>query len=157
MQIINGILSGAPIWVWPLLIAMIFIGYKSTKDRTVSIILFYCLPFLGFITLNSIFSLPLQSVAWGAFAVGYLLGAIIAFRLQELWLVKKKDNRVSVKGEWLTMGVLMVIFWANFVGGAMQATRYDAYASIPFVAIFALFIGAASGTFLGRCIRVLTA
>ncbi len=47
MLLPNGILGGAPIWVWPLLVLLVFIGFKTAKPRQTCLILFYFLPFLA--------------------------------------------------------------------------------------------------------------
>lgn len=152
---IGGILSGAPIWVWPLLIVLLFIGYKASKPRQTSVILFYYLPLLGLISINSVTSLPFQKVAWICFGIGYVAGAAGAYTLQNKWLLGKQDKTILLSGEWFTMLVLMVIFWMNFTGGMVEAVSPGVYSTQGFIALFALLVGAASGSFLGRALKVI--
>jgi len=152
---INGILNGAPIWVWPLLGLLLFIGYKASKPRQVSIIMFYCLPLLGLISVNSVLSLPFQSVAWVCFGIGYVAGAAGAYALQNKWLRGKQSRTISLSGEWFTMLILMIIFWMNFAGGMMKAVSPEIYSTAGFVALYTLLVGAASGSFLGRALKVI--
>ena len=152
---IKGILSGAPIWIWPLLVLLLFIGYKASKPRKTSAIAFYFLPFLGLISINSVTSLPFQVVAWGCFGVGYITGAAGAYVLQNKWLLGKQDRTISLSGEWFTMLTLMIIFWMNFAGGMMKAVSPGVYSTQGFIALFTLLVGAASGSFLGRALKVI--
>ncbi|MFK7834816.1 MAG: hypothetical protein AB8B60_01235 [Sulfitobacter sp.] len=155
MQFIEGVLSGAPIWVWPLLLVLVLLGLRSSKTRSTPMAVIYALPFLGAMTLGNIMSLPQPAVVWTAFGIGYLLMVAICFGLQKCWIIEKSARRVTLKGEWLTMGFLMIMFWANFVSGTVQAISPATYASIPFLGGLAVTLGAASGSFLGRSMRVI--
>ena len=152
---LEGILGGAPVWVWPLLLLLLFIGYKASRPRKIPVILFYCMPLLGLISISSVTSLPFQAMAWTFFAAGYGAGAVYAHALQNNWLLGKQDRIISLSGEWFTMLVLMIIFWMNFAGGMVKAISPEIYSTPGFIAVFALLIGAASGSFLGRALRVI--
>ena len=78
-----------------------------------------------------------------------------AYALQNKWLLGKHGRIISLSGEWFTMLVLMVIFWMNFAGGMMKAISPGIYLTQEFIALFALLVGAASGSFLGRALKVL--
>jgi hypothetical protein len=157
MQLLEGILGGAPIWVWPLLVLLLFIGFKATKPRQTSVTLFYSLPLFGLMSLRNVTALPLQELAWINFASGYVAGFAYAYMQQGKWLLGKEGRTVSLAGEWFTMLSLMVIFWMNFVGGMMKALSPQSYESPIFIILFTLLIGAASGSFLGRGVRVIAA
>lgn len=152
---IKGILSGAPIWVWPLLFLLLFIGYRASKPRQISTIVFYCLPLLGLISVSSVASLPFQIIAWASFGIGYFAGAAGAYALQNKWLLGKQDRIISLSGEWFTMLILMIIFWMNFAGGMAKAISPGLHSTEGFVVVFALLVGAASGSFLGRALKVI--
>lgn len=152
---VKGILGGAPVWVWPLLVLLLFLGYKASKPRQTSVILFYFLPFLGLISINNVTRLPFQTMAWTCFGIGYVAGAVGAYALQNKWLLGKQGRIISLSGEWFTMLVLMVIFWMNFASGMMKAISPGIYSTQEFIALFALLVGAASGSFLGRALKVL--
>ena len=151
---LTAILTGAPIWVWPLLVVMVILGLLASKSRTRTYIPIYFFWLLGFLSLNAVNSLSPAPLIWGAFGVAYVLGALYGYRFQRRIIIKKSDGRITLKGEWLSMIVLMAIFWMNFVGGVVRAISPDIYTSNGFHAIFAIIAGLASGTFIGRAIRV---
>ncbi|MCP9483272.1 hypothetical protein NNA36_15005 [Shimia sp. CNT1-13L.2] len=155
MDLLQGIASGAPLWVWPLFIGLVLLGLQSTRTRNVSRAMFYGLPFLGLITLNSMARLPNPGFVWPCFMFGFLAGAYIAHGLQSRWLLGRNGTRLRVSGEWFTFAVLMVMFWANFAAGTLRAVAPAAYGSPEFLAPFTLVIAFASGSFLGRSIRAL--
>ncbi|USG60013.1 hypothetical protein NBZ79_12575 [Sneathiella marina] len=152
---VSGILTGAPLWVWPLLGVLLYLGFRATKPRQAPVFLFYCLPLLGVISLNTVSSLPHQAVVWGCFGAGYLIGVISAYPLQGKWLVGKQGTTVSLTGEWFTMLTLMIIFWMNFAGGVTQAISPQIYSGMVFMVVFTLVTGWASGCFLGRALKVI--
>lgn len=156
-QFLSGVAENAPIWVWPLLAGLVFLGFVSARDRSAPIALFYGLPFLGALSLNGIAALPQPMMAWGGFAIGYVAGVAFGYLRQPRWIVGFAGRKVQLRGEWLTMTVLMITFWSNFVGGTVMAISPQTYDSAPFIGAMTLVIGAAGGTFLGRSVRVLRA
>ena len=63
--------------------------------------------------------------------------------------------KLCLKGEWLTLSALMLIFWSNFTEGFLRATSPEVLEQTKFTIIFAAVVGAASGTFKGRAIAML--
>lgn len=151
---INGILTGAPLWVWPLFLLLVFLGYRASKPRRIPIIVACILPLLGLISANAVSSLPHQPIGWWSFAAGYGAGTVLAFMLQSKWIISKEGRFVSLAGEWFTMLRLMTIFWMNFASGLTSAISPQLYSSVEFTVIFALVVGWATGGLLGKALKV---
>lgn len=147
------ILTGAPLWVWPLLVFLVYIGFRSTRSRQTSIYLIYSLPLLGMMTLNSIRDLPDREMAWGSFLLFYVSGAVIGYLYQKGCILKKQGSVLFLKGEWVTFIAIMVIFWMNFAKGVTEAISPEFLHSPIFITGYTLAIGLAAGSFLGRAIR----
>lgn len=154
---INGILTGAPLWVWPLFLLLVFLGYRASKPRRIPIIVMCILPLLGLISVNAVSSLPHQPIGWWCFGVGYSAGVALAYLLQSKWIIAKHGRYVSLAGEWFTMLRLMTIFWMNFASGLVSAINPQMYSSTEFTVIFALVVGWASGGLLGKALKVIRA
>lgn len=153
---INGILTGAPLWVWPLFLLLVFLGYRASKPRRIPIIVACILPLLGFISANAVSSLPQQPLGWWCFAAGYGAGAILTYMARSKWIISKEGRYVSLTGEWFTMLRLMTIFWMNFASGLTSAISPQFYSSVEFTVIFALVVGWATGGLLGKALKVIT-
>jgi hypothetical protein len=149
-------ITNAPLWVWPLLALLISFGFIATRERTTLIAPLYGLPFLGILSFNAVNGLTPDTSIWILFAGADAIGAWRGFVFQESIILFKSRTHVTLSGEWLTMIVVMVIFWMNFVGGAMQAVAPDTNASTTFHAIFASIAGITAGVFLGRATRLIT-
>lgn len=150
---LSGILTGAPIWVWPLLIVLIVLGVIASRDRTRLVMPMYFFWLLGAISLNAVSALAADAVVWVGFGLAYLVGAGLGFQFQKTIIVRKFERQISMKGEWVTLVVLMAIFWMNFVGGIVQAISPEAYGSFTYHIIFATVAGLVAGSFLGRSLR----
>ncbi|MFK7902056.1 MAG: hypothetical protein AB8B49_04350 [Nitratireductor sp.] len=152
---INQFFSNTPIWVWPLLVLLIAIGIRSSKTRYAPIALFYGLPFMGLLGLNGILRLEHVLLGIAAYALSMLLGALYGYRLQSALILGRAGNKVHLKGEWLTLVCLLLIFASNFVSGVLGATAPMIAASVWFCILFSLVVGFAGGSFVGRSFQIL--
>jgi hypothetical protein len=150
------IITNAPLWVWPLLALLISIGFIATRERTTLIAPLYGLPFLGILSFNAVNALSVSATVWVLFFCTYAIGVWRGFIFQESIILFKSRKHVTLSGEWLTMIVVMTIFWMNFVGGVMQVVAPNVYASTSFHVIFASIAGITAGVFLGRALRLMT-
>ena len=146
--------TGAPIWIWPLLAALFFVGMRARRDRTAPVILIFSLPVLGILGARTTAALPADGWIWGVFLIAYGAGGWVGFMLQRRWLLGREGYRVHLAGENLTLSVMMLMFWANFSGGVLQAVASDIYSTSIFQAIFVVLIASASGSFAGRAVQV---
>jgi len=136
-QLIAGIWQNTPVWVWPLFFVLIAIGIFSMRDRNSSVIPYYFYPLFGLSAIGTISGLAHAPLNWIVFALGYALGVGAAFQWQNSVILEKRGSRLRIKGERITFIILMVIFFSNFLG-------------------IGIVIGACSGSFTGRALRVLT-
>ena len=150
------IITNAPLWVWPLLALLISFGFIATRERTTLIAPLYGLPFLGILSFNAVNAMSPSPVIWLLFTAAYAIGVWRGFIFQEGIILFKSRTHVTLSGEWLTMVVVMVIFWMNFVSGAMQAIAPVVASSPTFHAAFAAVAGIIAGIFLGRATRLIS-
>lgn len=149
------IFTNAPIWVWPLLGVLLTVGFIASRERTTLIAPLYALPLLGILSGNAVNALPAHSFVWVLFAAAYGIGVWRGYRFQDGIILFKSKTHVKLKGEWLTMTVVMVIFWMNFVSGAARAIAPSLFHAPMFHIVFATIAGLLAGVFLGRALRLL--
>lgn len=150
-----GILTGPPIWVWPLLGLLILIGLISMRTRVTKVWPFYLLPLFAFIAMNSVSNLGPTPGLWGLFAASYGAGAILGWRIQPRWIISRDDRRVALKGEGLTIVMVLSVFVANFAVGLISALAPQIAERVMFQAGFVLIVGLMAGLFLGRAVAIL--
>lgn len=150
------IVFGAPLWVWPLLGFLLFVGWRSAQERDVPLAAIYLLPLLGLLSVKTLTAMANPLVGLAIFAACYAAGASIGYRLQARWIIAKQATSVRLTGEWATMTVILVLFGANFANGTVAVMAPQLYASTPFIAGFAILTGLASGTLGGRALRTAT-
>ncbi|MEM8980155.1 MAG: hypothetical protein AAGD04_11770 [Pseudomonadota bacterium] len=155
-QILIGIWQNAPVWVWPIFFVLVAIGVMSMRPRKTSVVPYIFYPLFGLTAIGGIQALAHAPLNWIVFGLAYALGLGLAFRWQDRLILAKERWRLSLKGERITLVILMVIFFSNFVNGVLEAVAPEAQATSLFTVVFAGLIGACSGSFTGRALRVLT-
>jgi hypothetical protein len=148
------LLTNAPIWVWPLFVLLVFVGLRATRPRNAPVALFYGLPFLGLLGLRSLLALPAPGWGLALWAIMLLIGAALGYAAQRRWLIERTGKTVSLRPEWLTLIVVMILFWSNFATGVVRATAPQMLTTPGYIATLAIILGLSSGSFLGRAIRV---
>lgn len=151
-QMLKGIATGAPVWVWPLLLGMIWLGLRARRPRVLPVWPAYVMPALGVMSVNSVRGLGGGDALWLVFGLAYLPGLLFGQRFQARRILAKTGGRVHLQGEWLTLSVLMLIFWLNFAGGVFQSVAPTVYQSIWFLGLFTALAGSVAGVFLGRAL-----
>lgn len=148
------IISNAPVWVWPLLIGLLFLGLRATKERAVSKAVLLSLPLLALLSLPTLMRMEPAILVWMLYPLGYAIGAYIGYIKQARWLIADDGLHVTVSGEWLTLTSIMILFSANFVGGTISAMAPQVYTSPGFVAAYLALLATTSGLFGGRAIYI---
>lgn len=151
------IISNIPLWVWPLFVLLLVVGLRATRPRRAPLALIMALPLLGVLSLRALAALPSPQIVWSLWALGLLIGVLLGYRLQARWLIARQGAWVQLRGEWLTLVVMMVIFWSNFTLGMATAIAPGVIALPVIQGVVALILGACAGTFLGRAIRTFRA
>ena len=146
-------LTNVPIWVWPLLIGLLTVSLRATRSRTAPLLLVYCLPLLGLLSLRTILSLNALTIAIACFTIAYALGAWIGHAKQARYITAKSSRSVTVKGEWMTLITVMGLFSLNFIHGAVNGMAPEATTTALYAAALSGIAGLISGTFIGRAIR----
>lgn len=153
MPSIFQVFTGAPIWVWPLLLLLILLGLRASRTQEVLIPAYLAMPLIALTNLPTLAALPVPALmAWG---LAYLCGAALGYRLQARWILWRQGLRARLQGEWLSLAVMMMLFWTNFINGVLGAVAPSLAETQSYSVMLALILGSASGSFLGRPLRVL--
>lgn len=154
---LRGILTGAPVWVWPLLAILVLVGFLSMRARVSRIWPFYLLPLLAILAIRAVAALHVAPELWGLFGASYGAGAVLGWRVQPRWIKGRDGARIALGGEGLTLVMVLTIYFANFAVGTMRAVAPQALAGTAFPFGFVLLVGIVSGIFLGRSLAIITA
>lgn len=155
-QVLSGIWQNAPVWVWPLFFVLLTIGLLARRDRSSSIIPYFFYPLFGLSAANAIQGLTHVPTNWITFAAAYVIGMAIAFRWQDSLILQKSGWTMQLRGDKGTLVILMTIFFSNFIGGVLQAVAPQVLDAMAYTLVFAAIIGACSGSFTGRALRVIS-
>lgn len=149
------IIINVPIWVWPLFFGLLALGFLASRSRKAPIFVFWALPILAVMAVNSMIALEASILAWLVFAIFYIVGGLYGHSFQKDIVLKRSPTHVHLKGEWLTMICIMVIFWMSFARGMTTALQPELMENPIVIAIIAVILGSVSGVFLGRSVQTL--
>lgn len=126
------------------------------KTRNSSTIPYFFYPLFGLSAAGSIGGLVHAPTNWVAFSVSYLIGMALAYRWQDGLILQKTGQRMRLQGDRITIVILMLIFFSNFVNGVVRAVGPQLLQAVAYTVVFAAVIGLCSGSFIGRALRVVT-
>jgi hypothetical protein len=155
-EIFVGIFQNAPVWVWPLFFVLFAIGLFAMKTRNSSIIPYFFYPLFGLTAANALLGLGHVPTNWIVFGCSYIVGVATAFRWQDGLILEKQGWTMRLQGDKITLFILMLIFFSNFVNGVFEAVAPQVSGTILYTITFAGVIGLCSGSFTGRALRVVT-
>lgn len=115
--------TGAPVWVWPLLVALIALGVSRMRDREMPAWRLLLLPAI-LIGISMITALVggLNAASLVAMATGLGLGAIAGWAtMRNVVVVRLAGNRIRVKGEAVSLIAILGIFASRFAAGTLAA------------------------------------
>lgn len=156
-DLIINIPARAPIWVWPLFLWMVWEGVSAMRRRTVAIWVYWMLPFFALLSVRGRLEAAAPEIDLPVYLIAYAAGLTFGHWFQGGVIIEKTAKQVAVRGEPLTLIMLMAIFWMNFVSGVIKVISPDLMANLVTIAILAAISGAVSGQFAGRALRVLRA
>lgn len=144
--------SNVPIWVFPLFVLLLALGFRASKDRKVPVLVISAMPLLGILTVRNILSLSPPSWIWLIAAFAYFCGVLFGMKVQHSLIGERTKRFAVVKGEWMTLTAMMLIFCAGFANGFLAAIAPFVTSSSIFLVLFVVTTCAPAGHFLGRAI-----
>ncbi len=116
--------SGVPIWVWPLLVALIALGASRMREREMPVWRLLLLPAaLVAVSMFSLVSGQASGTQLSAAMAGVLAGLLAGWwSMRSAAVVRLSGSRIRVKGELVSLVAILGIFATRFAAGAVAAT-----------------------------------
>lgn len=155
---LNQIVTHTPVWVWPLLLALLWLGLNQTVTRSLTLRRITIMPLV-------MTGLSLQGTV-GAFGANpnvllvWLVGAAVSATLmlpQPLPDQSRYDRwtqRITVPGSWAPLLLILGIFVTKYTVGAAMGLQPTLRGNAEFSLGVSAAYGAFSGVFLARSARL---
>lgn len=153
------IITRAPLWVWPLLVALVVLGLSQTRQRQVSLARVTILPvaMAGFSVWGTVSSFGATPAVIGLWSAAMLTVLFILFQggPPRQATYDAATRRFNLPGSWVPMLLILGIFLTRFSVGAALAVQPVLKYEVPFILTATLVYGIFSGLFAGRAARLL--
>ena len=156
----GGLLRQTPAWVFVLFVALVYAGYLQSRPRRVAKSQLFivpavtlCLSLYG--TWSAFGASPVGLAAWsGGAGLALLLGN---WRRAPSADYTIRDGRLTLRGSWVPMGLIMAIFFTNYFVAMALATQMLSARAPAFVGMASFAFGLLSGSFVARAVRLASA
>jgi uncharacterized membrane protein len=158
-SMLGQILTRAPLWVWPLLVALVVLGLSQTRRRQVSLARVTILPvaMAGFSVWGTVSSFGATPAVIGLWSAAMLTVLFVLFQSgpPRQASYNATTRRFDLPGSWVPMLLILGIFLTRFSVGAALAVQPVLKYEVPFILTATLVYGVFSGLFAGRAARLL--
>ncbi len=157
-QMLTQILRGTPVWVYPLFLGLVVLGYLQSRPREVAPARLAILPVvLGAFSLSRVLGTfgpePLALAAWaGGTAAALLLNRVWQQPAGARWTAA--SGTFHVPGSWVPLALMMAVFFARYAVAVSLAMAPVLAHSGGFAIATSFAFGLLSGIFLARALRV---
>lgn len=153
------VIQRTPLWVWPLFVALVWLGFLQSRTRALHRVRLFVLPAtmlgLSLFGVGSTFgAAPLSFAAWGC---GIVLAVLLNLLLRQPRgaAYSAAARTFTVPGSWLPLALIMVIFFTRYAITVAIAINPPLREAAAFAGSASLAYGLMSGTFFARALHVL--
>lgn len=149
LSLVAAFVAGMPWWVWAILVYLLFVGIDATRDRVIFVPKLFVIPTLLFWLKRTFFM-----TATPFMLTVYCVTLVMSGLLQYLFIKHipataiRGTYSVQIQGNYTTLILLMVFFWAKCIFGFLHSQYPDIAAKYI---VYEVIINALiAGNFLGR-------
>lgn len=146
------IVVNTPLWVWPLIVLVLWLGWRGLQPRVMPPARLAILPLVSVVTSIAGIAQSLQpataAVGWtvallAALPLGWVIGTRRAVRL------RPEDGRLEVAGGWFVLGFGISIFVVRYTLGVLSGVMQHLRAEPLWIVLSGGVGGAVAGIGLG--------
>lgn len=147
-------LNNTPLWVYILFAYLLWVGFKNTKTRTVSIKKILIIPavFLSMSLESLISHFRLSMVSVSIWCIAILIGTMIGRLLVATRHIQVDRTRqqIKLKGDWIMLLVMLMIFFSKYYFGYQLGMDPKLATNTHFELVMLMTSGLCSGIMVGR-------
>lgn len=113
-----GVITNTPLWVWPLLVYVLYVGWNGTRDRIVALPRLMIMPAIvaGLALYNLVSAGPSATGLLG-FAGGAGAGTLAGLAVARRRPAERRGGMVALKGDWMPLLLVIGIFAVRYASG----------------------------------------
>ncbi|TAG82596.1 MAG: hypothetical protein EAZ24_02180 [Burkholderiales bacterium] len=148
------VLRGTPIWVWAILAALVSVGLRQLRARSIRPWMVFVAPVI-FLAIG-VLSSGRHGAVFAAWTVAAIVAAFIAAARPRGGNIRyeAKSGLIHIPGSAMPLFFMMTIFLINYVTQVMFAIDPTKATSIVWQVGSAIIMGTLTGVFFGRSIAI---
>lgn len=148
--------ASIPVWVPAVLLALLALGYRLSRTRTVrpSVLVAIAVAMFGFSLYGVAAAFGVDALALLAWLAAYIAAAVGGARRVSSVGMVRVGGQVTVPGSWFPMALLLSIFAAKFVLGFAAGVHSPVLHDPSFILAMSAVLGMLSGGFGARAVAV---
>jgi hypothetical protein len=155
---LNQIVSHTPVWVWPLLLALIWLGLSQSVTRSLTLKRITITPLVmtGLSLQGTVSAFGADPAVLSVWLIGAALSAAVVLQ-QPVPAQTRYDQwtqRFTVPGSWMPLLLILGIFVTKYAVGAALGLNHSLRGNTGFSLGVATLYGVFSGIFLARSARL---
>jgi hypothetical protein len=146
------IVVNTPLWVWPLMLFVLWLGWRGLQPRVMPPARLAILPVVGLaISLAGIAQSPQPGLALAGWAVALLLAFPLGWAIgaRRSVSLRPEDGRLEVAGGWFALGFGVSIFVVRYALGVLFGVRPSLHAESLWIVLSGGVGGIVTGIGLG--------
>jgi hypothetical protein len=161
MKSIFEALSHTPTWVYILFVYLLWVGFKASKTRIISLKKLFIIPaiftYMSINTLVTAFNIQIFEVSvWSSsILIGISIGWIDVYRKYTQIKVDKQKHLIEVPGTWVTLSLILIIFTSKYYFSYELAVDPTLSNQTWFEVSMLTVSGICTGLFIGRLLSYL--
>jgi len=146
------IVANTPLWVWPLMVFVLWLGWQGLQPRTVSP---WRPAILPLVSIGSSLAGVAQAAQPGLAAIGWTIGLLAALPLghaigrRRVARLRAEDGRLEIAGGWFTLVFGLSIFAVRYALGVLFGVLPALKVELLWIGLSGVVGGAVVGIGLG--------
>lgn len=114
---IFAVVANTPFWVWALLLAIVMVGLRLTRERTVTASRLVLMPLiLVGLAVSNLATAAADSAGMTGAIIGLLAGGFAGVRIESRAGTERVSQGVlRLKGEWVALPIVLAIFLVRYI------------------------------------------
>lgn len=156
MGVVMAILAATPVWVWPVLACVVWMGLRAARPRVIlpaTLLILPCVFLL--LSLRTLLDGGGAATAFVGWLSGLLAGAAAGWAAGRQAGARREGTRLHVPGSWIVLPAALTVFGVQYATGYLRAVAPATLQAWPIDLLAPAAAALGTGFLAGRAVALL--